>query len=357
MVDLIVAGGGPAGLASAIGAAQSGMAVTLVEPKAGTIDKACGEGLMPPALKSLSALGVPHPSGIPFAGIRYVDGDLRAQGNFSAGPGMGVRRTALHDAMRARAKALGVQRVEGKVGEWTETQDGIEVNGISAKWMIAADGLHSPIRKRLGLGLPSRLPDRLGVRRHFQTAPWSEFVEVHWSERAEAYVTPVAPDTVGVAILFYPDALPPGSGPKYNRLLSLFPELEERLRDPCTPVAGAGPFAQHLSSHRHGRILLVGDASGYVDPLTGEGIRMGLDTAEAAVSCLRSNQPAHYDRAWRRVTWRYRWMTSGLLEIRSRPWLRRQLVPTLRRCPWLLRGALDILNGPVKHSLTGTIAS
>ena len=346
MTDLIVAGGGPAGLAAAIGAVQAGLSVVLMEPRPEVIDKACGEGLMPPTLVALDALGVARPPGIPFAGIRYLEGATSGAARFSLGPGLGVRRTALHGALRQRAQALGVQWIQDRVERWTEGDDWIETNGVRARWMIAADGLQSSIRERLGLSLPPGLPDRLGVRRHFTVAPWSEFVDVHWRERAEAYVTPVGPETVGIGFLFYPDAVPPGPGTPHDRLLTLFPEISERLGPPCTSVAGAGPFVKRLSSRHRGRVLLVGDAAGYMDPLTGEGIRLGLDTAQAAVACILANAPERYERAWRRATWRYRWLTRALLRLRSRPWLRQRLVGTVSRRPWLLRYALDFLNGP-----------
>ena len=96
MIDLIVAGGGPVGLATAITAALAGLEVVIVEPRAGVIDKACGEGLMPQALATLNTLGI-DPDGVDLAGIRYLSGSRAAQAKFRAGPGRGVRRTVLHD--------------------------------------------------------------------------------------------------------------------------------------------------------------------------------------------------------------------------------------------------------------------
>jgi flavin-dependent dehydrogenase len=345
-IDLLVVGGGPVGMAAGIGAAQAGMSVVIAEPQLGDIDKACGEGLMPAALQALDALQVPRPPGVDFVGIRYVSGSRSGAARFTMGPGLGVRRTALHAALRTRAEALGCRWTQSRITDWTEGADWVEAAGFRSRWMIAADGLQSKIRTKLNLGLPSTLPERLGVRRHFQVAPWSEFVDVHWKERAEAYITPVGPQTVGIGILFYPDAVPAGPGTPFDRLLTLFPEIAARLGPPCSAVAGAGPFAQKLRSRRLGRVLLVGDAAGYVDPLTGEGIRLGLDTASAAVDCILADTPERYDRAWRRATWRYRWVTTALLMLRVRPWLRRRMVPTVARMPGLLRRTLDFLNGP-----------
>ena len=114
MRDLLVAGGGPIGLATAIYARRAGLSVAVVEPRTAPIDKACGEGLMPGAVARLRAIGV-QPSGRPFSGIRYLAPGRSAEAAFSTGPGLGVRRTALHAALLARADEVGVERVRGRV--------------------------------------------------------------------------------------------------------------------------------------------------------------------------------------------------------------------------------------------------
>ena len=95
MIDLLVAGGGPAGLATAILGARAGLDVVVVERRRGPVDKACGEGLMPHAVALLQSLGVEAP-GKPFHGITYLDSRRRVTGRFRGGAGRGVRRTALH---------------------------------------------------------------------------------------------------------------------------------------------------------------------------------------------------------------------------------------------------------------------
>jgi flavin-dependent dehydrogenase len=201
--------------------------------------------------------------------------------------------------------------------------------------MFAADGLYSPIRKRLGLEAPAKRKPRLGIRRHYPIKPWSSFVEVYWSEHAEAYVTPVSDQLVGVAILYYKDKAPPHQN-KYEHLLSLFPTLKEKLNvNPSTTLRGSGPFERRTKSPVRNRILLVGDSAGYLDPLTGEGIRMGLDSAQAALRCIIHDQPSRYHKEWKSVTRRYWWMTGGLLRIREVPVLRKLMIPTLKRSPWL----------------------
>ncbi|MDQ3431302.1 MAG: NAD(P)/FAD-dependent oxidoreductase [Actinomycetota bacterium] len=338
MIDLLVIGGGPTGLATAILATRVGFSTTVVEAREGPLDKACGEGLMPSAVAALHAMGV-RPPGRAFHGIRYVDGPRWAEGRFRAGPGLGVRRTRLHQALSTRADALGVTRLHARAGVPQQGADWVEAAGVRARWLVAADGLHSPVRRALGVALPPRVPARYGLRRHFCVSPWSDVVEVHWAADAEAYVTPVTDDIVGVAVLFS------GRG-GYDDWLCRFPALRERLAGAsvASSVRGAGPFEQRVTRRRVGRVFLAGDAAGYVDPLTGEGVNLGIAAGAALVQLLRDGHPEAYDAMWRRLTLQHRALTHGLLWAARRPRMRRRIVPAAGRLPAVFGAALDQLS-------------
>ncbi len=337
VVDVLVAGGGPVGLAVGLEARRRGLTVTVVEPREGPVDKACGEGLMPTARARLDDLGV-QVEGAPFVGIRYVRGDRSVASRFRAGPGLGVRRTVLHDALARRADEAGVERVRGSVGSVVQDDVGVGAAGLRARWLVAADGLHSPVRRELGLDVPVSRPARFGLRRHFAVAPWSDHVEVHWTDRAEAYVTPVSGDLVGVAVLG-----PAGVG--FDAVLGDLPALAARLHgaEPVTGLRGAGPLRQQASAVRSRHVLLVGDAAGYVDALTGEGLSTGLATARSAVAALAAGRPEDYPAAWARDTRRYRLLTSTLLSLTSRQRPRALLVPAAVRVPWVFGRVVDLL--------------
>lgn len=354
---LLVVGGGPAGLATAIHAAQAGREAVVIERQSGVIDKACGEGLMPAGVAALARLGIdPRGLGRPFRGIRYIDGPHSAAADFAHGPGLGIRRLALHEALSARAAALGVARVEGRLRALSQDADGVQLTlGSGAQlrggWLVGADGLRSTVRGLLGLGLPPVRPRRLGLRQHYAVAPWSDHVEVHWSPGAEAYVTPVGPRLVGLAMLVtgaLPERAaggPPGQTP-FDRLLGLFPALRERLQGApvASHVRGAGPFETRVARRRAGRVLLVGDAAGYLDPLTGEGLKLGFLGAEAAVEAIVRGRPQDWERDWRRITRRYYLGTAGLLALTGQPRLRRWMVPLLARVPWVMGGVLRFMD-------------
>ncbi|MDX3061244.1 MULTISPECIES: NAD(P)/FAD-dependent oxidoreductase [Streptomyces] len=336
MIDILVAGGGPAGLAAAIRAATAGREVVVVEPRAAPVDKACGEGIMPSGVAALRALGVTVP-GSELRGIRYVEGTRRAEADFRGPPGLGVRRTALHEALHRRALDLGVRIVTGRVGEVRQGADSVRAAGLTARWLIAADGLHSPLRRTLGLDRPVAGPRRYGLRRHYRVAPWTDFVEVHWSRRCEAYVTPVGDRLVGVAVLS-------GDRRPHAEHLSAFPALADALGDTeAGPVRGAGPLRQSARSPRTGRVLLVGDAAGYVDALTGEGVALATATASAAVDCLTADRPEAYPARWSQLTRRHRLLTQGLLGAARHPLAARLIVPAAQRLPTVFAAAVRAL--------------
>jgi flavin-dependent dehydrogenase len=336
VIDLLVGGGGPAGLVTALHGALAGLEVVVVERRRGAIDKACGEGLMPHAVQLLDRLGVAV-QGKPFRGITYVDGDRRVNAPFRSGTGRGVRRTALHAALLEAVTAAGVRFVHDDIGEVTQDSTSVRAGELRARYLAAADGLHSPIRRSLGLELPCNGPRRWGIRRHVRIAPWTDHVEVHWAPGAEAYVTPVADDCVGIAILT-------SSRGGFDSHLDEFPTLKDRVdgRTYGTDLA-AGPLLQRVRSRTAGRVLLVGDAAGYVDALTGEGLGLAFGAAELLVDCIIADTPGDYDRKWRRLTRRYRLLTAALLHASQYAPVRSRIVPAAAALPRVFTGLVNQL--------------
>jgi flavin-dependent dehydrogenase len=340
--DLVIAGGGPVGLATALHAHAAGLDVVVHEPRTGPIDKACGEGLMPSAVADLGDLDV-HPHGRLLTGIHYLDGTgPGVTAAFAAGHGRGVRRTVLHDALARRVELVGIEVDDSPVRSVDDGGDHVVVAGRRARYLVAADGLHSPVRRMVGLdgGSPGRR--RFGLRCHVEQAPWTSFVEVHWSGRAEAYVTPVDDDLVGVAVLSEP-------GVGFDDLIDDFPALSERLTGARTKVMGAGPLRQRARARVRGRVLLVGDAAGYVDALTGEGIALGLGQARAAVTCIAAGTPERYEVLAKRIGRRHELLTHLLLQATARAAVRRRLVPAATRMPWFFEAAVNQLARPARR--------
>jgi flavin-dependent dehydrogenase len=336
VLDVLVVGGGPVGLAAAIEARMRGLSVTVVEPREGPVDKACGEGLMPGAVAALERLGV-TPAGHPLRGIGYRSAGRQVDRRFGGGAGLGVRRTVLHSALAERAAELGVRFVVAKVTALEQDADGVVAAGIRARYLIGADGLHSTVRTLLGVARPPAKDRRYGLRQHFRVEPWSDLVEVHWTPTVEAYVTPVDDDLVGVALLG-------PQGMDYASSLAAIPALASRLHGATSvsTLRGAGPFRQRTSRRRVGRVMLVGDSSGYVDAITGEGIRVGLAQAEAAIDCIASDDVAGYERVWSHCTRDFRLLTSGLVALAGSP-LRPAIVPLAATLPGVFGAIVERL--------------
>jgi flavin-dependent dehydrogenase len=204
--------------------------------------------------------------------------------------------------------------------------------------MLAADGLHSTVAKAVGLHLPTpRSRRRYGLRRHFHVEPWSDTIEVHFTPLGEVYVTPTADGMVGLALLSR-------RGVSLEAAIAASPALAARVAtaEPASDLRGAGPFRQRTRHRVAGRVLLVGDASGYVDAITGEGLRLGLDQARAGVAALAAQRPNDYEREWLRVTRDFRVLTSGLAAAASGP-LHGAIVPLAARLPRVFGAAVESL--------------
>ena len=368
-VDVVVVGGGPVGLATAIAARARGLTVQVVDRRRPPIDKACGEGLMPAGVRALAALGVVPPErSMPLRGIRYLSDGIAAEADFpggSEGVGRGIRRTELHAALVERAVAVGAGL---SWGERVEAVSPGEVRSAGKAWacrfVVGADGLRSRVRSfaalesrgRAGAAAAGWSPRaRFGVSRHLRLAPWSERVEVTFGDSAEAYVTPLAGDEIGVALLW--------SGVKagFDELLaSRFPaELARRLVG-ATALGrdhGAGPLLQPVRGAvvAAGRIALVGDAAGYVDALTGEGLSLGFESALALAEAMAADDLTAYSRRLRRLTALPVGLTRLLLVAARRPGLRRRLVAALASDPALFANLLGLLGArrPLRELAVG----
>jgi flavin-dependent dehydrogenase len=371
MIDLQVVGGGPAGLATALYAVRAGLSVVVHEPRTGPVDKACGEGLMPAAVTALADLGI-DPKGAPLRGIRYLDAGHCVEAVFRSGPGRGVRRTVLHAALLEAVAGAGIEILHSPARSVSQDDAGVDVEAamasrgavgrstsrsVRSRYLVAADGLHSPLRRQLGLEAQALIPRRFGLRRHFRLEPWTDRVEVHWSGDTEAYVTPVAAESVGVALLT-------SRREGFDQQLRAFPALVERLGGTAygsdeqggarSPVRGAGPLRQRSRHRVAGRVLLVGDASGYVDALTGEGIALALAQARAAVRAMVVDDPHSYERRWRSVTWRHAALTHSLLAASRVGPVRRRLVPWAQARPGAFAWAVNSLAAPSAPPATVT---
>jgi len=126
--------------------------------------------------------------------------------------------------------------------------------------------------------------------------------------------------------------------------LDEFATLKCRLHGhPHGTDLAAGPLRQNVRSRVAGRVLLVGDAAGYVDALTGEGLGIAFSAAELLVGCIVADRPADYDRQWRRMSRRHRLLTAAVLQASGNARLRSRIVPAAAVLPNVFAGVVNQL--------------
>jgi flavin-dependent dehydrogenase len=330
--DVVVVGGGPAGLAAAIAARLQGLRVVVLEAAHPPIDKVCGEGVMPEALAALRRLGVSltPEHGTPLVGLRFVDGARRVDARFPSGRGVGIRRPLLHQALVERTHEVGVAiHWATPVRAVTPSEVQSKRLRVAYRWLIAADGLHSAIPRGIGLTQIAVERTRLGFQRHYRVPPWSGLAEIHWTQHCQVCITPVGPEEVCVCLLTTDTRV------RFSDLFALFPQVAAHLEGaaPTTAVRGAVTGTCRLARVYRDKVALIGDASGGVDALAGAGLGLAFQQAEQLAEALASGDLSRYASAHRGLARRPGWMASLMLLMDGRPWLRRWAMRVLTAQP------------------------
>jgi flavin-dependent dehydrogenase len=318
--DILVIGGGPAGLAAGIAARAKGFDVTVVDALRPPIDKACGEGILPAGIEALRRLGVrlSADDAFPFRGIRLLDREHSVETSFQSGCGLALRRTRLHALLANRAAEIGVRLQWG-----THVANGSKLS--SWRWIVGADGQSSSVRRDAGLETSSPQTIRFGFRRHYRIPPWTDYVEIYWGSNFQIYVTPVSPDGIGIALLSRDSRL------RLNSAIGEFPELRSRLdrAEASSRDRGAVTVSRRLGRVFRGRTVLIGDASGSVDAIAGEGLSLSFRQALALSESLCSGDLASYQAEHSRLARRPALVANLLLSLGRFPSLRRSTLRLL----------------------------
>ncbi len=337
-------GGGPAGLATAIALRQRGADVMVADALKPPIDKPCGEGLMPDSRRELDRLGVHLETryGAEFHGILFAGHHDRANAEFPQGAGLGVRRPVLQQLLLDRAEEMGV-RLQWGVPVTVREEEPVTVGGelTRYRWMVGADGNASRVRVWAGLDGGTLRSHRFAFRAHYRVAPWSDFVEIHWGETGQAYVTPVGEREVCVA------AISRRPGLRLENMLAEMPFLSEKLAgaERTTAERGALTLTRSLPRVARGNVALVGDASGSADAITGEGLAMGFRQALLLAESLEAGGLERYESGHPGILTLPHRMAGLMLMMDRFPALRDRALQAMAARPELFRALLAVHAG------------
>ncbi|MGD1072883.1 MAG: NAD(P)/FAD-dependent oxidoreductase [Bryobacteraceae bacterium] len=332
--DVFVIGGGPAGLAVAIAARRKGWNVVVADGNRPPIDKACGEGLMPDSRRAAARIGIQLPDslGFEFRGVRFHGAGRFIEADFPGrARGIGVRRVRLHEALVETAAQAGVEL------RWGVPIASLE--DVRARWIIGADGAGSRVRRWAGLDARARNSHRFSYRRHYSIAPWTDYMEIHWGEGCQIYVTPVGPQEVCLALISRTQDLRLD-----DALRRFFPALDERLAgsEIASRERGAITATMRLRSVTRGNVALVGDASGSVDAISGDGLCLSFKQAGLLTDAMARGDLARYCRLHPRLATKPNFMTKTMLVLDRGPKVRRWAFGALSAQPWIFEKLLAV---------------
>lgn len=370
--DVVIAGGGPAGAALAILAGRAGFSVSLFDTARFPREKPCGEGLMPAGVAVLERLGLSAVTGgVPIEGVRYRGFGVVAETAFpvprgSAGPvyGRGQRRLVFDQALWQVARATpNVRAFEGAAVDGVLFRGGRAVGlhaggqTVTGGVIVGADGARSVVRRAVGLDRPPTGRPRWGLRMHFRLAPDQPpptFVEVFVGDRHELYLTPLPGNEVLVALLSEPGGGDAPAAEVLRAFIDHHPALSARLcgAEPVSAPRGRAPLAASARAGVAPGLVLLGDAAGFTDPLTGGGMAQALLSAELLARYLpralaqRDDEWLwRFDRRRRALLRDYVWMTRALVQAARRPRLARATLRGMRAFPGMMHHLVGVAAG------------
>jgi flavin-dependent dehydrogenase len=219
----------------------------------------------------------------------------------------------------------------------------LDGNRVRSRWLIGADGHNSRVRKASGLDYGMEFERRIGIRRHYKIQPWTDLVEIYWGDYCQAYVTPIAPDEICVAVISKRAVV------SFESAIVHLPELQQKLKGlrPHTSVKGAVTVSRRLRSVASGNVALIGEASGSADAITGEGLAMCFRQADALGRALAANDLHQYEREHRTIMALPHFMGRSMLLMDKSSLIRRRTLRALSSRPQIFNRMLSVHVGAV----------
>ncbi len=293
MFDAVIAGGGPAGSAAAIVLAEAGLKVAIVDKSQFPRNKACGEYVSAGAVEQLRALGLESllaPAAAPLDGIRLNGNGVRVELRFSKA-GWAISRVRLDDELLRLAISSGAAFVQARVEDVREEAPGSlvtvrepsgETRDLRARYVVGADGAHSVIARKCGLSVAPRGEQRFALGGHYGgLCELDRFVEMFVEGRSYFAVNPFDAAHANIMVIVREKDL----SSRKNDVDRFIRERARALSGDAARFSGAqlegkrvavGPLSHSTRGVTAGNVLLAGDAAGFIDPFTGQGIYLAL---------------------------------------------------------------------------------
>jgi geranylgeranyl reductase family protein len=366
MHDVVIVGASVAGASTAIHLSRAGIRVLLIDRETFPRSKVCGEGIFPKGVDELAALGVLEGLVDRARVLKSLCFEMNAEIceaplSPSGRPGLGVQRRILDQVLLEQATRAGAEirlgvRAEGLIRDADGRFAGISTGRGEAKAraIVGADGLGSMLRRRAGLDV-WRKAARYGVSAHLSLDEWGDTISVQFRTDHELYLTPVGKNLTNVALLLSAERARRMSGDlkgAFERYVGGKPGLT-RLAFVDAPRM-MGPFPVESRRLFQGNLVLVGDAAGFYDPITGEGISTALTSASLAAKALEgflahgTPEPfERYEREARRIARPSRLMAKLILALEKRPFLAKRAIRNLGRRPEVFSRLIGVNGGEV----------
>ena len=339
--EVLVVGAGPAGSALAAALAGRGRDVLVVESRSHPRPKACAEYASPRIVEELRRIGLDEEAwqrdALALDGMRVIRGDDAVDIRYHDGAGprtaWGVDRTTFDATLAAHAAARGARLMERTTFEGVQRRGGRVVGAtlrtadrrraVSCGWLVGADGARSRVAQRLGVERAVRVPRRLGMVAHYEAIPdLAVSGEMHVGPGWYVGLAPLSGGRLNVGMALPMNGHAPGRAEdRFQTAIDGIPAVAARLagRKRVTPIRGASPIGHRVSHAAGPGWLLIGDAAGFIDPFTGEGIYRALRSARAAAEALSSDDEEVAERylAARRHAFAAKdaltWLVQGML--------------------------------------------
>ena len=345
--EVLIVGAGPAGSAAAAGLARAGRDVLLVESHAHPRPKACAEYASPRISEELAQLGIEaaewRGDALPLDGMRVIRGEDAVAMSYHDAAGRrhswGLDRERFDATLAAHAAASGARLMERTALDDVHWRGGQDASGgrvvgaslrtaegrrtVRCRWLIGADGARSLTAKRLQMELGAGMLRRLGLVAHYEGLPeLADHGEMHVASEWYVGLAPLAGNRLNVGMALPMNGAKQPAEERFQAAIDGIPAVARRLRGVkrLTPIRGASPIGHKVRGTAGRGWMLIGDAAGFIDPFTGEGIYRALRSARAAVEALAAGDDegaADRYRAARREAFAAKdgltWLVQGML--------------------------------------------